>query len=275
MEEASEPEVPSEFSASAVRRAVIAGTVGHPLSVYPTVAAILGGLAVLLFGPTAPIVWGASGAAAVGLSSWLINYFFRKESFAKAYLERVHAAVATRTRESLGTLRADLEALSLEQGVEQLEQFGRKLENLKDLLGRKLDLREITYGRYLGIAEQVYLSAIDNLHEAALALRAASAIDFDYVEERLGEIRRQKLDTEESREEVKALEERKTLRAQQNERVAELLAQNESAMTQLDSAAAAIAAIRTGPGRAMMDTETAMKELAQLARRARQYSTQS
>ena len=262
----------SEFSQSAVRRAVLRETVSHPTSIYPAVLAILGALAAGLFGWSNPLLWGASGAGCIGLLSWLVNYFVRNRSFASGYLERAHRALEERTRGRLDALERELAELGLERGVHQLEEFGAKLSNLKEILGQVLDVHELTYGRYLGIAEQVYLSAIDNLHEAALSRQAISTIDLGYVAARLRELEKSAATHDEAASEIESLKARRDLHAEQLEKVEELLARNEAAMTQMDLAAAAIAAIKTGPRSARVDFETAMGELTRLAETAQRYS---
>jgi DNA-binding transcriptional MerR regulator len=261
-----------EFSQSAVRRAVLRETVSHPASVYPAVLAALGAVAVGLFGWSNPLLWGASGAGAVGLLSWLVNYFARSKSFAGRYLERAHRALEERTRSRLEQLERELAELGLERGVHQLDAFGAKLANLKEILRRVLDVNELTYGRYLGIAEQVYLSAIDNLHEAALARQAIATIDLSYIDARLRELEKGAAPHDEAASEIESLRARRELHAEQLAKVEELLAQNEVAMTQMDVAAAAIAAIKTGPRSARVDFETAMSELTRLADTAQRYS---
>jgi hypothetical protein len=137
------------------------------------------------------------------------------------------------------------------------------------MLGEKLTPGELTYARYLGTAEQVYLSALDNLGAMAGLLRSAGAIDEPYVRQRMTQLQGQ-ADVHSQRE-LQTLEQRLALRRTQLERVADLLARNEEAMTQMDVATAEIAAMRTGTKQASLDMETAMSELARLARRAKDY----
>jgi hypothetical protein len=265
-------DVRERFSESAVSRAVLRGTAGHPLSVYPSVLGLLGALAGALFGSPVLLV-GASGVFGMGLAGWLVNYFARRGSFARRYLEQAHRALEAEARIKLEALREELHELGLDQGVSQVSKFRAKLDTLEDLLRRKLDPGELTYGRYLGIAEQVYLAALDNLHEAALAVRASRAIDLDYIEGRLDEIESDGIQQVEE-EEIRSLESRRALHAEQSERIEAILRQNEAAMTQLDRTSAAIAAVRTQPGQSALDLETAMAELEEMARRAPKYAAE-
>ena len=269
---ASQQQKAVDFSKPAVARAVLKTTASHPMSIYPTVLAVLGALSAALFGPAELLIWGSSGALGLGLVSWLINYGMRRDSFASRYLERAHARLEEQTQARLETLKVELEELGLNQGVEQLAKFRDKLQNFKGLLERKLDPSELTYGRYLGIAEQVYLAAVDNLHEATLGLRAVSTVDLDYIDKRLRELERITSPKEEVAGEIKSLRERRELHGEQSKKVADLMSRNESAMTELDRTSAAIASIKTTPGHASMDFETAMSELALMANRAAKYS---
>jgi len=63
------------------------------------------------------------------------------------------------------------------------------------------------------------------------------------------------------------------MRKKQIGRTEELLATNESAMTQIDNVMIAISEINTVSGHATMDLETAMKEMNYLAQRASSYSS--
>ena len=58
---------------------------------------------------------------------------------------------------------------------------------------------------------------------------------------------------------------------QQTGKIEGLLAQNEEALGRFDTAIAAIADMKTGAERATMDMESAMGELARIAKRARDY----
>jgi len=262
----------ADFSKSAVTKAVLRDTLAHPLSIYPAVFAVLGGMATALFGVSPMLLAGTGGVAMLGLSSWLVNYFARRQSFAGAYLQRAHRLIEAETRARLEQLRSDLEEQGLTQGVTQLQKFQQKLDNLKQVLGRKLDPGELTYGRYLGIAEQVYLSAIDNLQQAALASRAVHTIDLGYIETRLRELENAPRMTDENSREMASLQERRTLYAQNRAQVAQLISRNESAMTEMDRTAATLASIKTKRGAAKVDLETAMSELVRLAQQAHRYA---
>ncbi len=255
-----------------MQRAVLRNTLGHPLSVYPVVFGALGAMAAVLFGAPGLLVWGASGVFGLGFVSWIFNFFVRRDRFASRYLERAHAALAAKTEQSLQRLSQELEELEIQQGVDQLERFRTKLDTLEGILKRKLNRYELTYGRYLGMAEQVFLAAVDNLNEAVELKQSVSAIDPGYIERRQIELSRLERLRPEDESETRSLKERLILREEQLVHVSELLSQNEEALTKLDTTTAAIAMMKTGAGHAPVNLETAMGELALLAKRTDQYS---
>ncbi len=127
----------------------------------------------------------------------------------------------------------------------------------------------MTYARYLSTAQQVYLAALENLREVAVAEQSVSAIDDDYINQRLEELVDQEDET--ATAERTSLEDRRSLRETQEKKVADLLAQNESAMTLLDRTATALADAPIG--RQPQDAEAAMEALQEMADRASKYAT--
>jgi hypothetical protein len=169
----------------------------------------------------------------------------------------------------LASLRQELEALDDKRPVHQLGAMRDKRNNLVDVLNRRLDAGELTYARYLTTAQRVYLSALDNLHEAAISLRSINTIDRNYIETRLDELR--SLSSDNAQSERASLEGRLALLTSQEDKVARLLAQNESGMTAMDRTATALADAPIG--RAPADAEAAMEALEELAQRATKYAT--
>jgi septal ring factor EnvC (AmiA/AmiB activator) len=146
------------------------------------------------------------------------------------------------------------------------------------MLQQKLNPTELTYGRYLGMAEQVYLGALDNLQNVANTLKMLTAIDLNYTKQRLQQLQNNGgnnggNNSNHGAKEIASLQERIALHQKQTEKVTTLLAQNEEAMTKIDVTIAAIADMRTEDGQATLDIETAMNELQRLASKAKEYST--
>jgi hypothetical protein len=172
----------------------------------------------------------------------------------------------------LKQLGEGLKEVGCDQGVAQLDLLKRKFEAMSGVLMQRLDAGELTYSRYLDTAEQVYLSAIDNLQEAEISLRSVSTIDSKELEDRLAELRGNGGSPRSSQQEIQTLEERRSLHTRQVDKVAHLLVQNETAMTALDQASSALADARMGKGHASIELDQALKDLDQLARRAESYA---
>lgn len=212
-------------------------------------AAVLVGLAVV-----AAIAWPFTMSATGTLS---------KLQFEVPRVEEIDPA-------DIATLRAELGALADTQPSEQLDALVQKRQSLISVLQRRLDAGELTYGRYLATSQQVFSSSLDNLQEIALAYESISTIDETYIDRRLVELADDDSDVESAERERATLERRRELRTTQRRKIAQLLAQNESAMTALDRTTTALADVPMG--RKPEDAEAAMAALEELADRAAKYA---
>jgi hypothetical protein len=172
--------------------------------------------------------------------------------------------------QEIATLRAELDALADTQPAEQLDALLQKRQSLINVLQRRLDAGELTYGRYLATSQQVFSSALDNLHEIALASESISTIDETYIDRRLAELDGDDSDAESADRERATLERRRELRQTQRRKIAQLLAQNESALTALDRTTTALADVPIG--KKPEDADAAMAALEELADRAAKYA---
>ena len=190
-----------------------------------------------------------------------------------AYLHRLYLTpsrameMAAKRRLSL---EADLREANCEQGIEQLRTLGEKLEAFTRVLERRLSQGEVTYGRYLSTARQLYLASLDNLDEIVVSLASVSAVDRKSIDDRLEEMTGQ--DSSEAYLRSRStLEDRRELHDRQTQRVAALFAENEAAMTSLTRTAAALAEAKLGGREADLTVNEAMSELETLAARAKYY----
>lgn len=268
----------ADFSLHAVGKAVLADTLQHPLTLYPMVLGVLGTAATLLLDFPFTVLAGSVAAMGGGVMSWIVNFFFRGDDFARRYLQGRQEAVALRRMEMLVTLREELMQYRAtpgagkfsEQGIQQLEQIQKRLTALREILAGKVDSGELIHSRYLGVAEQVYLSVLDNLGDMIPILKSAGTIDADHISRRLKELKRLENPSDADREEVETLTKRTALRTQQLQRANVLLTRNEEALTHLDDATAAVANMDTDEAQASIDLEAAIEELQRLAKIAQQ-----
>jgi hypothetical protein len=170
--------------------------------------------------------------------------------------------------EELSQLAEELQALDDARPAYQLNALQEKRDSLVGVLNSRLEAGEITYARYLSSAQRVYLAALENLREVAVAEQSVSAIDDDYIGRRLEDL----VDQEDAAAitERTSLEDRRSLRKTQEKKVASLLAQNETAMTVLDRTATALA--DASIGRKPQGAQAAMKDLQEMADRAGKYA---
>ena len=173
-------------------------------------------------------------------------------------------------QEEIAALRAQLEPLDDSQPTEQLDALLQKRQSLINVLQRRLDAGELTYARYLSTSQQVFSSALDNLHEVAVANESISTINETYIDRRLAELADDDSDVESAERERATLERRREMRTSQRRRIAQLLAQNESALTALDRTTTALADVPIG--KKPEDAEAAMAALEELADRAVKYA---
>ena len=170
----------------------------------------------------------------------------------------------------IAALRAELDALVDTQPTEQLDALLSKRQSLINVLKRRLDAGELTYARYLSTSQQVFSSALDNLHEVAVAYESISTIDETYIDRRLAELDADDSDAASAARERETLERRRDLRTTQRRRIAQFLAQNESALTALDRTTTALADVPIG--KQPEDVDAAMAALEELADQTAKYA---
>ena len=277
-EQAYRPPKIADFSKEAVQKAVLKEGLTHPLTLFPPALGILSGLAGVLF--SYPLLLGvAIGAGLVGVGNGIINIFLRNDALAGRYLKTLNARQEEHESWILESLKTDLEKCrSIKgaeeyalRGVQQFEKCRIKYQNVEDLLSGKLNVAEVTYGRFISAARQVHLSVLDNLRRIAAILRSAGTIDHEYIRERLKALKGKKNPTEADQKESAALKERWMLLKKQYEQAGQLLAANEEAMTRLEETTSQIALMETEGRFASTDFETAITYLQELAQSAHLY----
>jgi hypothetical protein len=221
-----------------------------------------------LFDPPGLLVGVLVGLAVLAIVGWPLTMSatgtLNKLQFAVPRVEDLDA-------EELAALDTELQALPDRQPAEQLTALQQKRQSLVNVLQRRLDAGELTYARYLATSQQVVNSALHNLHEVSLAYESISTIDEDYIERRLAELAGDDSDDTATERERATLAQRRELRTSQRRKIAQLLAQNESALTALDRTTTALADVPIG--KRPEDADAAMAALDELADRAAKYST--
>lgn len=267
-----------DYSQGTLRRQVLRQGLTHWLTLYPPALGLPLGFAAYLF--NTPLLYlAALGGIALGMGSAIINIFFRGDALSSRYLQELAGQFREQERQALEELRRDLEQMRTvsgaeyyaEQAIEQLARLQAKVDNLRRLLTEKFQQGELSYGRFLGAAEQVQMGGFDNLRQIVSLLHSIGGIDLDYIEKCLRPLAKLVDLPEADRKERETLLRRRQLRISQLEQVNELLAANEEAMTAIQETAAAVAAMSTNSPLAKGDLETAIAQLQQVAARAKHY----
>jgi hypothetical protein len=253
----------SAFSQKTVARSVKSEVLMHPLTVYP-LAIGLGSLASFGLLASSMWVWLGAGSISLGVAGWLFNRYGRYHAFAQKHLHIMQEKLRKEREAKLERIEASLLELNCREGHQQLEKQKRNYTMFLGVLNEKLNPMEISYGRYLGIVEQVYLATLDNLEKITLTLRSIASIDRAYIERQLRALDENGIENDQA--DYAALTDRLALLDQSGLRIDELLNANEKAITQLVTTASKLAEIETERGRASMDMEDAMNELSYLTK---------
>lgn len=222
---------------------------------------------VAVFEPGTLMLVGLAGVVGLSAAGWPLAMSASGTLSQRQFATQDNAAADV---EKTAALAAELRGIGDSQPKEQLVALVRKRETLLKILDRRLDRGELTYSRYLSTAQQVYDSALDNLHEVAVANDTVNSIDANYINRRLVELDRDGVVSESVQRERDTLAQRAELREVQVARIGRLLAQNEAALTTLDRTTSALADVPVG--QRPEDADEAMAALDDLADRARMYA---
>ena len=272
------PPGPEDYLPAAIQKAVVRSGMTHPLTLYPVAMGIGAGVVAALF--QLPTLLGlAVGLGVIG-PLWAVNQvFFRHEAVGGHYLKSLHDRQKRYEAHLIDRIETGLKACagtkslqdSAVTGIAQLKSIQVKLANVKELLEMKLRPNELTYGRFLGAAEQVCLSVLDNLDRVVSLLTSAASIDPDYVRGRMARVTGKAAAGEADADLRRSLHERLELWDSQLLKVEQLMAGNEAAMTEMERISAAVAQWRTGRAFADGDLESAIDQLHALALQAHEY----
>lgn len=259
----------SEITPQSIRREIVVQATQAPTVLYPAVAAVLGAFSGALFGmPTvALIVAGASGVAAVGALAYQLAA--KGDDHARAFVLAAERRMESKRAAMLAELREDLALLRMKTATEQLDQFERRFRAFRDVLEDRFKPSELTFARYLGVAEQVFLSGLDNVRNAVITRKSIEAIDEKVLRERLRSLEQADTTAAIERE---ALQMRLKVFESSVKDVADLLVQNEQALTLLDQVTHRLASTKTERGMADSDLESAMAELQRMGARLSEYA---
>lgn len=252
----------ADFSRENLRKSVRQRVWTQGISTYPMALGLGLGVSLTLF--SHPLIIAAvSGSLGIAGLAWVINLFGRKNALSVRYLKELRERLKLEREERLKTIARELKELDCHAGSVQMDNLRAKYDSFVSVVEEKYNPSEITYGRYLGIAEQIYLAGIDNLQQVAVSLKSTRSIDRDYIEGQLEHLDANGVDNHDS--DYQTLRDRLALLDSTAQHVDRLLVENEKAMTQLVQTGANLAKVRTDPSEAKMEMDQAMTELSYLA----------
>ena len=263
----------SDFTPASLNRSLFRHSVRH-WSIRYAPSLLLGGVLFgILFGFSYPLFLLMLGLIGFASITFIINIYFRGDKYKKQHALNLLQKLEEQTEQKLVNLKGNLIRYKNEHGAKQLEQFRQKFNTLVDILKSKFDVSQLTYNRYYSIAQEVFLSGIDNLNDVITALKTLESIDLKYITERLKSIKDEDENNMAVKKEKDALTRSLNSYDLQKNKITELIAENESALTQMDEATIAISEInRSQEKEARIDMENSMKALADMAQRSKLYS---
>ncbi|MFP4243729.1 MAG: cobyrinic acid a,c-diamide synthase [Ectothiorhodospira sp.] len=146
----------------------------------------------------------------------------------------------------------------------QADRLYTRYHHVNRLLDGKFDPRELTHERSRTLVGEVAWSAVDQLNTMASVARGTLGVDTAEVHRRLGA-------PEVTDQERQALSRRLELVEETEERLRDLKARNEAALTALDDAAVAVSAVDTQRPRAGVAAEQALEDLRRFVEQAHRY----
>jgi hypothetical protein len=263
---------PEDFEEKAVIRALNKSImdnwfVGASIGAIP-----VGILTAILFGTGfgVPII---SGALLLGGGTWAWKRFFKGDKFYESYRIHLRQLLDEDTERRRHELQKALDAYGNKHAAEQLEQFQTKIRVFIEILDLKFpDKNQLTYNRYYTIAQEVFLSGIDNLDEVLLIHKTLDAIDIEYIERSLQRLEKLNLDETTKRERNSLLQSKQQYLDQQQD-IKNLMAQNEEALSKLDEAVVQVQDIkRSSNNEAQLDMEASMEQLHRMAQQSYKFS---
>lgn len=213
------------------------------------------------------------GALLLGGGAWAWKRFFKGDKFFDQYRNHLRQLLDEDTERRRNELQLSLDTYGNSRACEQLKQFQNKIKVFIEILDLKFpDKNQLTYNRYFTIAQEVYLSGIDNLNEVLLIHKTLDAIDMDYIERSLQRIGDREQDAATKRERSSLLQSKQNYQDQQQD-IKNLIAQNEEALSKLDEAIVQVQDIkRSANNEGQLDMEASMEQLYRMAQQSYKFS---
>lgn len=213
------------------------------------------------------------GAILLGGGTWAWKRFIHGDKFFEQYRNHLRQLLDEDTERRRYELQQSLDTYGNKHACEQLEQFRNKIKVFIEILNVKFpDKNQLTYNRYYTVAQEVFLSGIDNLKEVLLIHKTLDAIDMDYIERSLLNLEKRERDTTAVRE-LNSLLQSKQQYLEQQQDIKDLMAQNEEALSKLDEAIVQVQEIKRAEiNESQLDMEASIEQLHRMAQQTYKFS---
>jgi len=229
---------PLDFSEAAARRAAFYDLLQHPLTLWPPAVAAATAVGLSLFATVSTPVSAsiAAGGLALGAANWAYRFFWLGDAYTQRHYAKLHEEFERMKQQKSAELAADLKKLGCKQGQTQVGQFEDKFQNLIAVFRRMLSENELTFSRFIGTAEQVYRSGLENLERVVILLLNLQDMNRDDLAERISVLEKKPARTHADETNLKALKDQAGVFDQTWQEVEDLLAGNEEALATMDKA---------------------------------------
>ena len=198
----------------------------HSATLYPAATGVLAMLYGGLFSSPAGLIAGGVGISISG-GYYLYQKLSNSKKLSQKYIDKAREEQKRDLIAKLDTLGPELSELGCEQGALQVEQLKNKFTGLLAIIDDKLSNNPEAASRLHLLAEKLYLATINNLVHAKQILRSIHDIDLEYIKTQLARAHNSL--------EKESLEERRRLKVEGINAAEECIANNEIAMTKINS----------------------------------------
>lgn len=203
----------------------------HPLNSYPTMLGAIGGAFYFLIEPI--MIVGIAGAtlATIGIGSLIVNGFIRRDAFALEAMQKINAKLERDRIKNMGILSSKLDS---ELTRQQLERIQDKFSTFRDVLNERFQKGTITYNRFLSTAQEIFKLSVKRIEEIHLKEKQIAGIDCKGAEKRLRQLNKEDESDPTVVSEKASLQSRIDIKGKNEQRIKEILASNEQAITKFD-----------------------------------------
>lgn len=174
---------PDDFTNGAIRRAVLAQTVQHPLTIFPFFLSLICVLYIVLMGLSIGAFLAACLSAVGGVGLWAFNFFIRGEKLAEEHVDDLRRRREKGRRHQVSSLAEEFTSIVFEKGIEAANELDEAYQKLRDYLSSHTQKGDMAAQRFIILAEDVYHHGTQVLRQALATQNALQSIDETKLEQ--------------------------------------------------------------------------------------------